>query len=117
MAEAFLRDLAGDRFEITSAGGQDSILDPDAVEVMREVGIDISTQNPKKVDPYLGDRFTYLITLCDRQQERSCPIFPGAIWRLQWNLENPAAAPSPEEHRSAVRRVRDQIRKQVIEFV
>jgi arsenate reductase len=81
MAEAFLRDLAGDRFEITSAGNEGTPLDPDTIEAMRELGIDISGYQSKTVDGFFGERFTFVITLCDRQQERTCPIFPGAIWR------------------------------------
>ena len=103
MAEAFLRDLAGDRFEVTSAGAQETLLDSDAVDAMRELGLDIFGQSPKDVARFLGQRFTFVITLCDRQQEPSCPIFPGAIWRQHWSLENPTLARSPEEHRAVVR--------------
>jgi arsenate reductase len=83
---------------------------------MREVGIDISGHQSKKVDGLFCERFTFVITLCDRQQERTCPIFPGAIWRQQY-LENPAVIDAPEEHRQIVRRVRDQLRQQVLQFV
>ena len=117
IAEGFLRDLAGDRFDVTSAGDQASSLDPDAIEAMRELDIDISGQRPKSVTPFLGQRFTYVISLCDREQERTCPIFPGAIWRKQWALENPAAIAEPEEHRMSVRRIRDQLRQHVTQFV
>jgi arsenate reductase len=117
MAEAFLRDLAGDRFEITSAGNEATPLDPDAVEAMRELGIDISGHRSKKVDLLIGERFTFVITLCDRQQERTCPIFPGAIWRRQWNLGNPGCVEAPEEHQRVVRRIRDQLRQHVLQFV
>lgn len=92
MAEAFLRDLAGDRFEAVSAGGDPALLDSEAVEAMNELGIDISSQTPKDVSRFLGQRFTFVILLCDRQKERTCPIFPGAIWRHQWDLENPSLA-------------------------
>lgn len=117
IAEAFLRDLAGDRFEITSAGSEATPLDPDAIQAMRELDIDMSGHQSKSVTPYLGQRFTYVISLCDRQQERTCPIFPGAIWRQQWSLENPAAVEDPGEHRQSVRRVRDQLRQHVTQFV
>ena len=90
MAEAFLRDLTGDELEIISAGAEAGRLDPDAVAAMREVGIDISSARTKVVDPYLRERFHYVITLCDREKERSCPIFPGAIWRQKWPIESPA---------------------------
>jgi len=114
MAEALLRDVAGDRFDIVSAGSKPGQVDPEAIAAMRELGIDISGQQPKEVTPHLGERFTFVISLCDRQHERTCPIFPGAIWRQQWNLENPASAP---DHRLAVRRVRDQLREHVLQFV
>jgi arsenate reductase (thioredoxin) len=79
MAEAFLRDLAGDRFEALSAGYQPADrVSSDAIEAMREIGIDISGRRPRKTDGLLGQRVAYVITLCDRQKERSCPIFPGA---------------------------------------
>ena len=117
MAEAFLRDLAGDRFEVTSAGDKFTDVDPDAVEAMRELGIDISAQTPKNIDHFLTERFGYVISLCDRQKERSCPVFHGAIWRANWDVDNPARAQSAEEHRALVRQARDQIRERVIEFV
>ncbi len=86
MAEGFLRSIAGDRFDVVSAGSEDTPLDPNAVLVMREVGIDISGHETKAVNRFLGRRFNYVVMLCDREKERSCPIFPGAIWRLQWDL-------------------------------
>lgn len=118
MAEAFLRDVAGDRLDVSSAGYEEAWeICPDAVAVMREVGIDISGQHPKKAEQFLKERFSYVITLCNREIEPSCPIFPGAIWRLQWPLENPEAAPNKNERRATVRRVRDEIQRYVVEFV
>src|SRR5580704_5354023 len=89
MAEAFLCKLTGDELEIVSAGAEAGRLDPHAVAAMQEVGIDISSARTKVVDPYLRERFQYVITLCDREKERSCPVFPGAIWRQTWKLESP----------------------------
>jgi arsenate reductase len=117
MAEAFLRAMAGDSFEILSAGAEATALNREAVAAMHEVGLDISSQVPKKVDPFLRERVAYLVTLCDRAVERTCPIFPGATWRLTWQLENPAAARSQQERRAATRRVRDAIREHVVQFV
>jgi arsenate reductase len=114
MAEAFLRNLAGDRFDVISAGGDPTPLDPEAVDAMRELGIEISGQASKDVSRFLGQRFTYVISLCDREKESTCPIFPGAIWRHHWDLENPAVAP---DHSLAVRRVRDQLRQRIVRFV
>jgi arsenate reductase (thioredoxin) len=118
MAEAFLRKLVGDELDIVSAGSESGRLDPDAVAAMREVGIDISSARTKVVDPYLRERFHYVITLCDRAKERSCPIFPGAIWRQIWPIESPAALQAAGlDQYLAVRHTRDLIRRQVGEFV
>lgn len=118
MAEALLRELTGDELEIVSAGAEAGRLDPDAVAAMREVGINISSARTKVVDPYLRERFTYVITLCDREKERSCPVFPGAIWRQKWPVESPAVLEAAGlDHGVAVRRARDAIRRHVEEFV
>jgi len=118
MAEAFLRKLTGDELEIVSAGSEAGRLDPDAVAAMREVGIDISSARTKIVDPYLRERFHYVITLCDREKERSCPVFPGAIWRQKWPVESPVALEAAGMSRGiAVRHARDVIRRHVDEFV
>jgi len=117
MAEGFLRATAGDRFDVLSAGNEETPLDPDAVAVMREVGVDISGQETKAVNRFLGRRFNYVVSLCDREKERTCPIFPGAIWRLQWDLEDPSIGVTREERRAALRRVRDDIQQRVVEFV
>jgi len=116
LAEAFLRELTGDEVDIVSAGAEPGRLDPDAVAAMREVGIDISSARTKAVDPHLRERFHYVISLCDRDTERSCPIFPGAIWRHAWPVESPAALQGLD-HFLAVRQARDTIRRNVAEFV
>ena len=113
-----MREVAGDELEIISAGAEPGRLDPDAVVAMREVGIDISSARTKAVDPYLHERFHYVITLCDWAKERSCPIFPGAIWRQIWPVESPAALEAAGlDHYVAVRHTRDVIRRHVGEFV
>lgn len=117
MAEGFLRALAGDDFEVVSAGSEETPLDLDAVAAMREVGIDISGQETKAVNRFLGRRFSYVITLCDRQKEKSCPIFPGAIWRMHWDLEDPSQASTPGARRETMRRVCDEIQRHVMDFV
>jgi arsenate reductase (thioredoxin) len=115
MAEGFLRKMAGDEFDVVSAGGSPGELSPAAIEAMREVGIDISQHQTKDVADYLGKRFTYVIQLCDRRKERRCPIFPGAIYRLHWDLDDPQE--SALGLYSATRQVRDQIRRHVEDFV
>ncbi|HVJ08831.1 MAG TPA: arsenate reductase ArsC [Acidisarcina sp.] len=117
MAEGFLRSMGGDRFEAHSAGTRPSTLNPMAVEVMREAGIDIASQWSKDASEYLGTHFAYLVTVCDNAKE-SCPIFPGPSIRLHWSLQDPAdATGTDEERRVFFRRVRDQIRDHVKELV
>ena len=98
--------------------GEAGHLDPEAVTAMREVGIDIASARTKAVDPYLREKFHYVITLCNRDIERSCPVFPGAIWRQTWELESPAALEADGmSHAMAVRYARDKIRHHVTEFI
>ena len=83
-AEVFLSHMAGDRFEVLSAGTEATAeVVPGAVPVMWELGTDISEQRPKKIDPFMRERVSHVVTLCEREVERTCPIFPGAIWRLK----------------------------------
>lgn len=116
MAEGFLRHDAGELFEVKSAGVEPSEVRPQAVEVMREVGIDISGQRSKSVDEFSGEEFDYVITVCDNANER-CPIFPGKTKRIHWSFADPAAATGDEDAKLAVfRRVRDQIRQRFGEW-
>jgi arsenate reductase (thioredoxin) len=112
MAEAFLRDLAGDRFEVYSAGSRvGEEIHPYAVEVMEELGIDISDQYPKGLRTYLGKvGFNYSIIVCARA-EKDCPkTFPGVGTRLVWPFEDPRGEDVPEEERLArFREIRDEI--------
>lgn len=117
MAEGLLRSLAGDRFEVVSAGTRPAGLNPTAVEAMKEVGIDISRHRSKDVREFDGQRFDAVITVCDRAKE-ACPIFPGAKTMLHWELEDPAEAQGSHEERMTVfRRVRDEIADRIREFV
>jgi arsenate reductase len=110
MAEGLLRHDAGAAFTVESAGTQPSVVRPEAIAVMREIGIDISAQRSKHVDEFRGQRFDYVITVCDRAKE-SCPIFPGAT-QLHRDFDDPAAAEGPETVRlAAFRRVRDDLRQ------
>jgi len=109
MAEGYLRHIAGDRFEALSAGIEPKGPNPLAVEAMREIGIDISSQQSKDVVKLLGQHVPYVVTVCDNAKER-CPIFPGTWKYLHWSFDDPAAAQGTHEERLAVfRRVRDQI--------
>jgi len=109
MAEGLLRHLAGDRFDVASAGVAPTQVRPEAIAVMRELGIDISHHRSKSVDEFLGQDFDYVITVCDNANEQ-CPIFPSNTKRIHWSFEDPAAAAGDEQARLAVfRRVRDEI--------
>lgn len=117
MAEGLLRALAGDRFEVVSAGVEPGSLHPLAVKAMAEMGIDISTQMAKSVDRFLGQEFDYVITVCDAAAER-CPVFPGRARRLHWSIEDPANATGTEEERiRAFRAARDALRAHIEEFL
>ena len=117
MAEGWLRHLAGDRFEVASAGTQPVGLNPGAVEAMKESGVDISTHQSKHLNEFAGVRFDYVVTVCDRAKE-TCPIFPGARTVLHWSFDDPAAAQGPPEARRAVfRRVRDEIAERIRRFI
>jgi arsenate reductase (thioredoxin) len=110
MAEGLLRDLAGDQFEVMSAGTEATHVRPLAVRAMEEIGVDISSQESKTLDRYLDQPFAYVITVCDDANE-ACPFFPAAQSRLHWSFEDPSKAEGTEEERLAVfRRVRDEIR-------
>ena len=117
MAEGLLRHLAGDRFEVVSAGTEPTAVNPLAVAAMREIGIDISAQRSKSVKEFLGEPFSYVITVCDNANQR-CPIFPGTFKRLHWSLQDPAAAVGSAAERMPVfRRVRDEIAQRVRDFI
>ena len=117
MAEGLLRHMAGDRFEVASAGVEPSRVRSQAVEVMHELGVDISGHHSKSVDQFLGQEFDYVITVCDNANEQ-CPVFAGKTQRIHWSFEDPAAAQGDKATRLAVfRRVRDEIGEQLREFV
>ena len=113
MAEGLLRHLAGDRFEVMSAGTEATHVRPLAIRAMDESGVDISSQESKTLERYLREPFDYVITVCDDANE-ACPFFPGASNRLHWSFEDPSRAGGSEEERLAVfRSVRDRIRDRV----
>lgn len=117
MAEGWLRHLAGDRYEVASAGTHPAGLNQGAVEAMKEVGVDIASHTSKNVAQFIARRFDYAITVCDRAKE-ACPSFPWAASLLFWSFDDPAEAHGTEEERRAVfRRVRDEIGEQVRRFI
>jgi arsenate reductase len=115
MAEGLLRHAAGDRYEVFSAGTRPVGLNPNAVEAMSEIGIDISGQRSKSVDEFVDQQFDYIITVCDNAKE-SCPIFPGGGQRIHHGFEDPASAP-PDEQPICFRKVREQLARWLSEFV
>jgi len=117
MAEGLLRHLGGDRFDVESAGTHPSHVRSEAIQVMREIGVDISGQWSKSMDRFLGQPFDCVITVCDRANE-SCPVFAGAPVRIHWSFDDPAAISGSEQERlAAFRRVRDQIDERLRVFV
>ena len=117
MAEGLLRTLGGDACDAHSAGTKPSLVNPMAVEVMGELGIDISAQRSKNVTEYVGKHFPLVITVCDNAKEQ-CPIFPGPCTREHWPFDDPADATGTREEKIAVfRRVRDEIAETVKRFL
>lgn len=116
MAEGLLRNLAGDKFEVESAGTIASFVRPQAIAAMAEIGIDISGHRSKCLDEFLDTEFEYVITVCDNANE-SCPVFPGNARRIHWSFDDPAEAKGDDEDVAEVfRRVRDEIREKLRSF-
>jgi arsenate reductase (thioredoxin) len=116
MAEGLLRHDAGERFEVKSAGTKPSSVRPEAIAAMGELGIDISGHRSKSVKEFDGQKFDYVITVCDSARE-SCPVFFDGAERLHHDFEDPAALTGSEEHRlNLFRRVRDELRGYLCEF-
>jgi arsenate reductase len=113
MAEGLLRHLGGDRFEAHSAGTEATKVRPLAIVAMNELGIDISKQLSKTLDPYVDQRFDYVITVCDDANE-ACPYFPNAAHRVHWSLPDPSKATGSEaEQLARYRNVRDDLRARI----
>ncbi len=109
MAEGILRHVAGEKYDVNSAGTIASYVRPQAIAVMKEIGIDISNHRSKALDEFLSQTFDYIITVCDNANQ-SCPVFPGKAERIHWSFEDPAEAKGSEDEKAAVfRRVRDEI--------
>jgi arsenate reductase len=117
MCEGLFRAEGGEGFQVFSAGTNPTAVRPEAIAVMKEIGIDISGHRSKSVDEFLGKSFDYVVTVCDNARD-NCPVFPGATKRIHWNLEDPASVQGTEEERlAAFRQVRDQLRERVKSFV
>jgi arsenate reductase len=118
MAEGILRHDGGDAFEVHSAGVKPGSVRPEAIRVMREIGIDISGHRSKSVDEFIRQDFDTVITVCDNAKE-TCPVFPGKTERVHRSFEDPPplGVGSDEERLSIFRRVRDEIREWMKDFI
>jgi len=121
MGEGFLRHLAGDRFEVASAGLEAGKLNPLVVRSMAEVGVDLSSHYSKKAQDLIdaGERFDTVITVCDETNAERCPLFPGRgtnanAQRLHWGFPDPSALAGTEDEKlAAIRPIRDAIRLRI----
>jgi arsenate reductase len=109
MAEGLLRHEAGDKFEVFSGGTKPTQVRPEAIAVMKEIGIDITAHRSKSVDEFKDREFDYVITVCDHANE-ICPVFPGKTQRLHWPFEDPT-------DEASFRKVRDQIHTRIKQFL
>jgi len=120
LAEALLRKLAGDRFEVSSAGLEPGKLNPYVVEILREEGIDIKGKRPQAVSDLLKAKrsFDYVITVCDESSAERCPVFPGTAKRLHWSFNDPSKfTGSKEEILQQVREVKEKMKAGLLCFI
>ncbi len=116
MAEGLLREIGGNRFAVVSAGVAPTAVRPEAIEAMRERGIDISRHRSKPIDEFIGQNFDYVITVCDNANEQ-CPIFPAKTKRIHWSIKDPAAVIGDQGARlAAFRDARDELRARLQEL-
>ena len=117
IAEGLIRHEADERFEVFSAGTQPTEVRQEAIQVMRELDIDISAHRSKPLNDFVGQDFDFVITVCDKAREE-CPVFSGAPERLHWPFEDPAAFTETGEARlQAFRKLRDKIHARVMVFL
>ena len=113
MAEGMLRAWGADRFEAVSAGTEATRVRPEAIAVMDEIGIDISGHTSKTIEPFVGEAFSWLITVCDQARE-ACPTIPGVVQQTHWSIDDPSAVEGDEEARlAAFRAARDILRDRI----
>jgi arsenate reductase len=120
MAEALLNHLGSDRFTAESAGLEPGVLNPLAVEVLREIGLDIKDKSTRSVFDLFrqGHRYHFVITVCDETSAERCPLFPGYAKRLHWSFPDPSALSGTWAERLAgTRRIRDQIRASIEQWL
>lgn len=120
MAEAFLKQLGGDDFDVESAGLQPGELNPYVVRVMQEIGTDISKNKAKDVFEFYkqGKFFSYVITVCDEASAERCPIFPGHTVRMHWSFTDPSTLQGTDDEKlRAIRKIRDNVKVKVENWV
>ncbi len=120
MAEELLRKLAGDRFEVESAGIEPGKLNPVVIEVLKEEGVNISAKKTQSVMDLLkqGKLYSYVITVCDETSAERCPIFPGLAKRLHWGFTDPSKFEGTlEEKLAKTRAVRDEIKQKIVQWL
>jgi arsenate reductase len=115
MAEALVNHDLGGKYEAFSAGTEPSTVNPLAIAVMKELGIDISRQRSKGLDEFAGQGFDYVITLCS-QADEACPVFFGGTKKIHMGFVDPTAT-NGSERIQTFREIRDQIRKRIVEFL
>ena len=117
MAEGFLRELGVETCESFSAGVAPTVINHLALEAMDEEGIDITTQVSQSADEFTGQKFDYVITVCDNARA-TCPVYPGEYKKVHWDLEDPADAEGTKEEKLVVfRETREKIKKNVTQFL
>ena len=117
MAEGVLHDMAGDRVEVASAGVAPTHVRREAIEAMKEIGINISNHRSKSIDEFLPRAFDYVITVCDNANQH-CPAFPGASRRIHWSIADPAVVEGDDKTRlEAFRHARDELRERLRKFI
>jgi len=120
MAEKFLNELAGERFQAKSAGLESGKLNPIVVRAMLELGCDISDNETKTVTDILntGESFDYVIAVCDKEAAERCPVFPGSGEKQHWPFEDPSSFKGADDEKLAfTRRVRDAIKERILQFI
>ena len=117
IAHGLLENMAGDKFEVFSAGSHPSQVHPMSLKIMEEIGIDISHHTSDFIDDYLKTGIEIVITVCDNANE-ICPIFPGNVERIHWSIDDPFKGwDYDENHIQSFRNIREEIKQRIIEFL
>ncbi len=116
IAEGLLRNIAGDQFEVFSAGTIGTFLRPQSIAVMKELGIDISHHRSKSLNEFIDLPFDYVITVCDHAAQY-CPTFPGVAKRIHWSIKDPVVSGDDDAQLEAFRAARDDLKNRIQQFV